>query len=122
MALIALAALAALALLPADAAAKKRKKHLPQIDVAMATYEESEGGVTFALRVERADSVVVTYHGQRSEAFRQNAMPDWWQTPVFAGAPAVNCYRIQVTARNQRRAITREVEAGRLGTRGCERG
>ena len=104
------------ALAPLAHAGKKADK-LPRADFALAVFEQAEGRVGIAVKVENATSVTVVYNGATREAV--NILPAifWWSVE-FNGGPQ-DCYRIVVRARNQHGTISRQLGAGRLGTAGC---
>jgi hypothetical protein len=115
---IALAAIVLIAALsPAAAYGGKDRKKLPQVDFAVAAFEESKGRVGIAVKVQRASEVTVVYAGAQSEAVKVVATTFWWDTEF--DAIAQDCYRIVVQARNEHGAVSRRIGAGRLGTAGC---
>jgi hypothetical protein len=102
---------------PAGQAAKKRGKHAPRVDFAVAVFEEAEGTVGFAVKVRNATRVSVEFEGARQDAAPTPATPWWWDARFPAGSR--QCYPIVVRASNTRRKVTKSIGAGMLGTPGC---
>jgi hypothetical protein len=100
-----------------DAGAAKKKRDLPTISIALASYEETEGRVGIAVKVQSADEVSVTYGGVRENATKVTATNFWWNASFDGGLQ--NCYRITVRARNGEGTVERGTGAGLLGTEGC---
>jgi hypothetical protein len=98
-------------------AAKKKQKGLPDVDFAVAVYEEANGTVEIAVNVHDAHRVRITFEGATQDAGTQAPQTTWWSA-VFEGGLR-DCYRIVVHASNDRGGVDRRVGAGRLGTAGC---
>jgi hypothetical protein len=115
---IVLVAALAVALVPAAVtAAKKKKGTPPQVELAVAVYEEADGTVRFGVNVEGAERVDVSFEGVRQNAVSVHPSDHWWDV-YFPGALR-DCYRIVVHAANADGSVDRAVGAGRLGTAGC---
>lgn len=102
---------------PEGLAKKKKSKHLPSIDFAVASYEEADGTVGIAVKVRRTDGVSIRYQGVPREAAPTPAQDYWWETRFEA--PAQQCYPVVVRAVNRRGAVKRSIGAGLVGTPGC---
>ena len=100
-----------------QAYAAQKDRNLPEIDIALAAFKETEGSVGIAVKVQKADAVSVAYGGVQRDATKVIATSFWWDTS-FNGA-AQSCYRITVRARNDHGTVERRVGAGLLGTTGC---
>lgn len=100
-----------------QAQAGKKKRDLPDASFAVAAFEETEGRVGIAVKVQNADAVSVTYAGNSRDAVKVIPANFWWDTE-FDGV-AQTCYRITVRATNANGTIERRLGAGLLGTEGC---
>jgi hypothetical protein len=109
-------AIAAMAAVPAHAA-KKKEKGLPDVDFAVAVFEEANGTVEIAVNVHDANSVRITFEGATHDAATQAPQTTWWSA-IFEGSVR-DCYRIVVHASNDRGSADRRIGAGRLATAGC---
>lgn len=113
-----LVAAVAVALVPAAAhGAKKKKGPVPDVEFAVAVYEEADGTVRFGVNAEGALRVDVTFEGVRQNAASVHPSDHWWNV-YFPGALR-DCYRIVVHAANNAGRVERTIGAGRLGTPGC---
>jgi hypothetical protein len=110
----------ALSLVPPGDAAKKKRRHLPDVRFALASWQETTGELGIAVTVGNATDVSITYQGATKPAANPVAQPQWWEAG-FTG-PAQDCYRIVVRAHNSHGGVKTEIGAGRLGTDGCEHG
>jgi hypothetical protein len=110
----------AIALIPAAAASAKKKKKgpVPEVEFAVAAYEEADGTVRFGVNAENATRVDITFEGDRLNAVSVIST-DYWFEQYFPGSLR-DCYRIVVHAANDAGRVDRAIGAGRLGTAGCQ--
>jgi hypothetical protein len=107
----------AVAAMGATSAQAAKAKRVPSIEFAVAVYEEANGSVKMAVKVEGASHVSISFEGARRDAVRTVASDQWWNAD-FNGTVR-DCYRIVVHAANERGQVDRRLGAGRLGTAGC---
>src|SRR5829696_2262746 len=102
---------------PAGQAAKKRGRHAPRVDFAVAAFEEAEGTVGIAVKVRNAARVSVEFEGVRQDATPTPGSSWWWDARFPAASQ--QCYPMVVRASNARGAVKKSTGAGMLGTPGC---
>ena len=117
LAALLLAALA-IALIPAATTGAKKKGPVPEVEFAVAAYEEADGTVRFGVNAENATRVDITFEGERRNAVSVT-QTDYWFEQYFPGGLR-DCYRIVVHAANDAGRVERAIGAGRLGTAGCQ--
>ena len=99
--------------------ASPRSKKPPRIITATATYQRTTGKVAFSVEVQRRPKRVTVFHGgTRLPAHHVRHLQYWWETHRKHAAKR-RCYPIRVKARNRHGLSTRQLGAGRVGTKGC---